>query len=67
MGPGVYDVHYENGVKLGQFLMKEDGFYDFWPDIRGGHWPEHLLRLLADGLKDLNAEWQKQIEEDQNI
>jgi len=57
---GSYKVCYSNGVYLGDCLQKEDGFYDFWPDLNkeGCHWPEHLLRDLADLLYSLNKEWE---------
>lgn len=67
MGPGAYDVHYENHVKLGQFLCKEDGFYDFWPELNGGFWDEHILLSLATALNELNEEWQHQIDNDPKI
>lgn len=59
-----FKVYYENGVYLGDILMKEDGFYDFWPDLKGGCWPEHLLRTIADELHTLNIPWEQQIEKD---
>jgi hypothetical protein len=62
----MYHVHHENGVRLGDILAKEDGFYDFWPDYtqgRGGYWPAYILRELADKLDELNAPWQAQLEE----
>lgn len=59
-----YDVYAYNGHKMGNFLMKEDGYYDFWPDLGGGYWPGYMLRALADALDELNYEWDKQIRED---
>ena len=58
-----FDVFYENGVKLGEILAKEDGFYDFWPELRGGFWASYVLKEIADHLDRLNEPWQKDIEE----
>lgn len=54
-----YNVTAYNGVSMGQFLMKEDGYYDFWPEDRAGYWPAHMLRALADELDKINKDWDK--------
>lgn len=56
------DLFYENGVKLGQILAKEDGFYDFWPELNGGYWEAHVLRAIADKLDEMNKPWQEEID-----
>lgn len=54
----------DNDVYLGDILKKEDGFYDFWPLKRPGcYWPAHLLRAIADKLDEMNAPWQKEIDD----
>jgi hypothetical protein len=58
------DLFYENGVKLGQVLAKEDGFYDFWPELNGGYWPAHMLRAIADMLDEMNYTWEQTIAND---
>jgi hypothetical protein len=58
---GGYIVSYENRVVLGHLLMKEDGFYDFWPEI-GGFWPAYLLRAIADKMDEMNAPFDKELE-----
>lgn len=58
---GGYRVEYENGVYLGDILAKEDGFYDFWPDLKGGYWPAYLLHVIADKLDELNKPWEDNI------
>lgn len=55
------NLYYENGVLLGQILMKEDGYYDFWPELKGGYWSAEVLRQIADLLDQLNAPWEKEI------
>lgn len=60
----VIKVNHENGTYLGDFIMKEDGYYDFWPELRGGYWPSYLLRELANALDLLNEEWDKTIQND---
>lgn len=60
------DVFHENGVKMGEFLRGDDGYYDWWPEYpsRGGSLPAYFLRNLADELDRLNEPWNKQVEED---
>ena len=55
-------LYYENGVYLGEILAKEDGFYDFWPELRGGYWEAHVLRAIADLLDEKNKPWQESID-----
>lgn len=57
VGPAAYNVTAYNGSSMGEFLMKEDGYYAFWPDHREGYWPAYMLRALADKLDELNKEW----------
>lgn len=57
-----YKIFFKNGVFLGDLLIKEDGFYGFWPELRGGYWDSYVLREIADTLDELNAPWQKEIE-----
>ena len=47
---------------MGDILRKEDGFYDFWPEHRGGYWPSYILRDIAEYLEFLNAPWEAEIE-----
>lgn len=51
-----------NGVKIGEFLMKEDGYFDYWPEKRDGYIPSYMLRTLADELDKLNENWDKSIQ-----
>lgn len=64
-----WEVHYKNGVWLGDLLMKEDGFFDWWlPEPnRGGCWPSHILRSIADKLDEINKDWEEQIKNDPRI
>jgi hypothetical protein len=61
-----YQVYYQNGVFLGDIFIKEDGFYDFWPEhpSRGGCWPAYVLRAIADKLDELNKPWEDIIHND---
>lgn len=48
-------IVYTNGVEIGEIYVEVDGFYVFVPNItRGGFWTEHLLKTLANLLKELN-------------
>ena len=57
-----YKVYYKNGVLLGEVISGDDGFFAFWPELRGGFWEAHVLRAIADNLDKINAPWEKQIE-----
>lgn len=58
-------LYFENGVYLGEVIADVDGYYKFWPETRGGgYWDEYLLRSVADHLKELNAAWDEQIQND---
>jgi NAD(P)H-nitrite reductase large subunit len=52
-----------NGVHVGEIIALEDGFYNFFPEMRGGCWPSWALRELADVMDEMNEPWQKQIDE----
>lgn len=59
---GGYQVYYENGVYLGDILTDVDGFYYYWPELRGGSWASIVMRLIADKLDELNQPWEEEIE-----
>ena len=61
VGPAEYKVKAYNGVYIGDFLKKEDGYFDFWPDQKGGFWPSYMLRALAEKLDELNKPWDDDI------
>lgn len=63
----LYEVFTPNSVHIGDFLKKDDGYFDFWPISGGGYWSSYLLKALAEELDKLNAEWDKQIREDPAI
>ena len=54
---GGYEVHYSNGVLIGDFLYSEDGYLNWWPSENKGYLPAYLLREIADTLDELNNEW----------
>jgi hypothetical protein len=60
-------VVHANGVLLGHIVADVDGFYYFWPKLRGGHWSQELLRTIADHLEIKNKPWQDQIDQDQKL
>jgi hypothetical protein len=60
---GVYTLYFENGVIVGDVMMKEDGYYDWWPELSdGGCLAAHFLRGIADLLDELNAPWDRNID-----
>lgn len=59
---GVIAVRYENGVRLGDYLRGDDGYYMFWPDMsRSGAWPGYLLQEIGSRLDELNTEWDREV------
>ena len=67
IGAGSYKVLAKsNGVHFADFLMKEDGYYDYWPlpSRNYGCLPAYILRAMADALDDLNEEWDAQVQMD---
>lgn len=54
---GVVLVFAPNGVKAGEILMMEDGYYQFWPEMKQGYWPTWVMRQIADKVDSMNKEW----------
>lgn len=62
---GSFDIHYINGVNIGEFIKMEDGYYVWWPNKdRYGYMPAHFLTEVANKLNELNAEWDKIVKKD---
>lgn len=52
-------------TERGDFVAGDDGYYVYWPkDYPGGSVAAHDLRILADHLDSLNAEWDAQVKRD---
>lgn len=60
---GVINVFADNGVRAGEILLGDDGFYQFWPILHGGYWPSYAMREIADKVDSMNAEWVKHLDE----
>lgn len=56
-------VYFHNGVFLGEIFPEVDGFYVFYPDLKGGFWEAYVLRAIADYMDELNVPIQKDIED----
>lgn len=61
--PGKYVVRI-NKQYAGSLEPKEDGYYDWYPDLRPGYVPSYILRALADKLEELNEDWDNQVKRD---
>jgi len=59
---GRYKVFFESKY-LGDFVRDVDGFFYYWPSEDGGCWSAWTLRLIANELEELNADWNKYIDE----
>jgi hypothetical protein len=63
-GEGIFKAVFHNGVEVGEFIILEDGYYAFFPNLsRGGAWDEYLLKMISDTLKDLNKDWEAKLKE----
>jgi len=56
-------VYYHNGVMVGDIQMDVDGYYYYWPIMKPGFWASHFMRAVADKLDELNAPYDKELEE----
>lgn len=51
-----------SGVEIGQLLMGDDGYWQWWPTLdRSGYIPTYMLRAIADCVDELNKEWDEQL------
>lgn len=54
-----------NGKFAGELNFDEAGFYVWYPpEVLYGYIPSWVLRSISDKLDELNAEWEKQLNED---
>jgi len=58
------NLHFVNGVKLGYAYAEVDGYYVFVPETRNGFWSSYTLRMIAERLDELNAEWDLKVKTD---
>lgn len=59
-----YNVRINNQY-AGCLEIKEDGYWDWWPDPgRHGYIPAYILRAIADKLDELNKDWDNQVQMD---
>lgn len=65
---GTIKVYAPNGTHLGDLLMGDDGYYEFWPELnRAGYWPSWVLRDIANKVDALNEPWDKIVQTDNSI
>lgn len=58
-----YIAYHDNGVKLGEIIMSEDGYYVFFPELREGFWEAYVLRQIADKVDEMNKPWDDQVKQ----
>lgn len=56
-------TYYENGSFIGEVLIGEDGYYAWWPNQKAGYLDEGFLYALYLFLRELNADWDKVVNE----
>lgn len=47
--------------------MADDGYYVYWPPLRSGYVTAYFLRLVADKLDEVNADWNATVQSDTTI
>lgn len=58
----LFCVYYRNDVKIGEFVINDDGYYVFFPnDDRSGYWNAELLVAVGQKLMEMNKEWHEQV------
>lgn len=61
---GGYNIYYNSLTFVGEILVKEDGFYDFYPPYgKSGYYDSWVMREIADKLDELNKGWEENINE----
>lgn len=58
----LWTLVYENGVLVGELIIMEDGYFQFWPNEElSGYQTSWQLRLIADIMDELNEPWDKEL------
>ena len=60
---GSVRVGYTNGVYMGEIYREVAGYYVFEPAPNRGFWDGWVLAEIAETLKEMNAPYEKQLEE----
>ena len=60
---GSYIIIFENGVKIGDLIQDNDGFYKFFINLdrASGYLTETILFSIANKMKQLNKKWNQEI------
>jgi len=54
-------TYFENGVYVGDILTDVDGYKKWWPNPTDGYLDELFLFAMGDYLKNLNADWDREV------
>lgn len=50
-----YDLTFENGTSIGSFMMLEDGYFYWFPDIyNNGCYSDYIIKEIYEKLIELN-------------
>lgn len=61
-GYAVYFTWHKDSAKyIGDFEPDDAGFYVWWTNRNNGYMDAKFLQLIVDKLNELNAEWEKQV------
>ena len=60
---GGYKVIANNGVYMGEFLVSDSGWFDWWPEFpsKGGYYSSDILKQLIDKLDELNQPYNDEV------
>lgn len=60
---GTIKVYADNGVHVGDVTTEVDGYYVFYPILRGGYWDAWMLRDIAEYIDSLNESVDSSVKE----
>ena len=58
-----YNIRVNNKF-AGTLEPKEDGYWDWYPDLRPGYIPSWVLHAIANKLDEINQDWDSQIQKE---
>jgi hypothetical protein len=52
-----YNLIFENNVKIGEFILNDDGYFVFFFDKCDGYFEPYILQEIVNFLNKLNKTW----------
>jgi hypothetical protein len=62
---GLWELHFSNGVHVGDLVCGDDGYFAYWPDKeKYGCYSGWSLIAIGELLDSLNSQWHEQLMKD---